>query len=329
MKALKITGILFFILSVLNACVEENLHIRSADKIAVKEFKTQNCIVVVIDGLRYTEGWGDSSHSYIPYLAGEMAGKGVINTSFYNLGDTYTSAGHSNITTGFYQSLNNSGEEIPDNPSFFQIWNQIKHNAQFSTWIITSKDKLFVLSDCKNTEWKGKFNPSANCGIDGLGFGSGYRDDSLTTVKAIEILNNYHPNLVLINFREPDFSAHSGNWDNYLKGIRQSDKNLHKIEQFLESNPFYKNTTTLFVTSDHGRHSEGIADGFVSHGDTCNGCRHLIFYASGPDFKSNCIISSQYEQIDLPVTIGKLMGFQIKGSSGKVMNDLFLRTRSN
>ena len=291
----------------------------------VRDYKTKNVIIVVVDGLRYSEGWGDASHQNIPQMAGILAKEGVVNTHFYNMGDTYTSAGHTSITTGVYQSINNSGSELPKYPSIFQYWNQCYESNQLKSWIITSKDKLEVLANCNIRSWKGRYKPSVNCGVDGLGIGSGYREDSLTLKTALEILNKNHPNLVLINFRDPDYAAHSGSWESYVKGIRATDEYVFRLWKFLQTDTIYKSTTTLFVTNDHGRHLNDVGDGFAGHGDDCDGCRHISLFTCGPDFRKDTVTTVLREQIDLPVTVAELLGFSIPVSKGKVMTELFNR----
>ncbi|HEY3372923.1 MAG TPA: alkaline phosphatase family protein [Prolixibacteraceae bacterium] len=295
----------------------------TSNKTAAFPYKTRNVIVVVVDGLRYSEGWGDSTHQYIPHMAEISSKQGVIDTRFYNMGGTYTSAGHTSISTGIYQSINNGGLEYPKNASIFQYWNQATHNDRVKSWVITSKDKLAVLGDCTDEQWKGLYTPSVNSGIDGLGLGSGYRDDSLTLKTALEILQEDHPNLVLINFREPDYSGHSGVWTNYVEGIRKTDGYVYQMWQFLQNDSTYKNTTAIFVTSDHGRHLDNVAEGFMGHGDDCEGCRHLSFFAVGPDFKKGAVLNVFHEQIDISVTIAELLGFTFPNRTGKVMTELF------
>jgi len=290
-----------------------------------RDYQTQNVIVVIVDGLRYTEAWNDSTHKFMPRMANDLANIGVINTSFYNKGGTYTSAGHTSITTGIYQEIDNGGAELPENPSIFQYWNQAYGNDPLKSWVITSKDKLAILGNCKNPYWTDKFKPSVNSGVDGIGLGSGYREDSLTLKTAIEILKVHHPNMVIINFREPDYSAHSGIWENYVNGIRKTDEYVFRLWHFLQTNSYYTNTTTMFVTSDHGRHQDSVADGFAGHGDGCEGCRHLGFFACGPDFKNGITLNEPREQIDLPATIARLMGFELPNTKGKVMFELFGR----
>lgn len=285
------------------------------------KYKTKNVIVVIIDGARYSETWGDSSHQFIPYFANEISKNGIINTEFYNNGPTYTLAGHSALTTGNYQEINNTGVEIPMYPSVFQYFIKHKQISNNFAWIISSKDKLEVLNNCLTSSWKNTFSPSTNCGINGLA--SGYREDSISLVRLKETLTKYHPNLVLFSFRDPDYSAHTGIWSNYLQGITNTDKLTYQIWNFINNDPFYKNTTTLFITNDHGRHLDSVSTGFTSHGDTCMGCKHINFFAYGPDFKKSQIINTKRELIDIPATIAEILQIKTVYLKGEIMYELF------
>ena len=106
--------------------------------------------------------------------------------------------------------------------------------------------------------------------------------------------------------------------------MKKTDEYIYKIFEYLKEDPFYAGKTTVFVTNDHGRHLDGHKDGFVSHQDNCEGCRKINFFASGPDFKENVIMESGRDLIDIPVTIGELLGFTIEKSKGNVMTELFL-----
>ena len=287
------------------------------------KYKTQRVIVIVVDGPRYSETWGDESHRYIPHFA-EMAKNGVVCTQFYNDGYTYTSSGHAAVSTGFRQALENKkGTELPQKPSFFQYYLKKTQVEPSKAWIITSKDKLWILANCQDSLWKDKFSPSFSCGKGG--FGSGQRHDSLTFQKIMSVLKKDKPNLMLINFREPDHSGHKNDWKNYLKGIKDTDSLTWEIWKYVQKDSYYKDKTTLFVTNDHGRHLDGIKDGFVNHGDDCEGCRHINFYAFGPDFNQNVILNDQYVLVDIPATIAELMGFAMPQGQGKVMKSLFVK----
>ncbi|MGI9546129.1 MAG: alkaline phosphatase family protein [Flavobacteriaceae bacterium] len=283
-------------------------------------YQTRNVIIVVIDGPRYSETWGDPSHQHIPRMANELAAKGVVYTNFYNNGPTYTNAGHTAITTGHYQEIHNGGLELPQFPSIFQHWSRAYAKDSTANWIIASKDKLEVLSDCIDEEWNGQYKPATNCGNNGLG--SGYREDNTTYDRVTEILSAYQPQLVLINFKAPDTAGHANNWSDYLEGIMDTDEYIYDLWNFIETDSFYQGTTTLFVTNDHGRHLDEVADGFVSHGDDCEGCRHINLFACGPDFKQGTIIEIERQLIDIPVTIAELLEFEIPNGDGEVMHEL-------
>ncbi len=70
-----------------------------------KGYLTRNVFVVVIDGARYSESWGDSTRQNIPRMGNIISEIGVIYTQFYNNGTTYTLSGHTSITTGHYQEI--------------------------------------------------------------------------------------------------------------------------------------------------------------------------------------------------------------------------------
>lgn len=311
----------FIFLSVFASC-EKSTDDNSLEK-QVKNYQTENVIIVVVDGPRYTETWGDSSHQYQPRRANELAQEGVIYSNFYNNGVTFTNPGHTAIATGNYQELNNSGQELPQNSSIFQHW--LKDSGEDSTkaWLITSKDKLQVLANCLDSTWANSFMPANNCGVGGNGIGSGYRKDSLTFIQIQSILGTHHPKLALINFKEPDGAGHRNNWDDYIDGIRNTDEYVYQIWNMIQNDPVYSNKTTLFVTNDHGRHLDGHKDGFISHGDNCMGCKHINLFAAGPDFKSGVVLNNTREQIDISATVAELLGFDFPTGKGKLMRELF------
>jgi hypothetical protein len=288
----------------------------------VTSFATRNVIIVVVDGARYTETWGEPTRQYIPHRSALLS-QGVLCSNFYNQGTTFTVPGHAAICTGNYENLNNGGTEYPSHPSIFQYWQKTYKRPKEEAWVITTKDKLEVLSDCTDPAWKGAFRPFCDCGVNGLG--TGYREDSITVKEVKSKLSLYHSRMTIVNFKQPDASGHAADSLGYLQGILDTDNYIYQIWSFLQSDPFYKDRTTMIVTNDHGRHSAGHLDGYVSHGDTCLGCRHIEFFAMGPDLKKNYTCTTPYEQIDISATVAELMGFSMPGSKGKVMRDILER----
>ena len=79
------------------------------------------------------------------------------------------------------------------------------------------------------------------------------RSDILTFTIAMEYVQAKHPKIVHIGFGETDEFAHHGQYDRYLAQANQFDKFLADIWTMIQSDDFYKNKTTLFITTDHGR----------------------------------------------------------------------------
>lgn len=292
----------------------------SSEPVPDTGYKTKNVVVVVVDGARYTETWGDPSHKYIPKRYALLQ-QGVLCNAIYNDGTTTTVPGHTAVATGFYQYIPNDGTAYPEKPSFFQHWLQKYQQPASKAWVIATKDKLEVLSDCLQPDWQGKFRPMADCGVGGLG--TGYREDSVTFRKLQAVLTQNHPQLVLINFKQPDAAGHAADSAGYLKGIINTDTYISQLWDRLQSDDFYKDKTALFVTNDHGRHTAGHLNGYVTHGDSCDGCKHIELFALGPDFKRNYVSNVRYGQIDIASTVAALMKIEMPFANGKVISDIF------
>jgi len=290
----------------------------------VKPLKTKNIIIVVIDGVRSSEAW-DSIPGNIPNMSGQLKRRGVYFSNFRNDGYTYTNSGHTAITTGINQEIDNYGSELPAKPSIFQEWLKQTGKSTTSAWIVSSKDKLYILGNTADSLWQNTFMPSLNCGNNGPG--TGYRPDSLTLIEAQRVLATNRPNLMLINFMEPDGYAHAGNWPNYIRGITRDDRYVKQLYAFLQNDRYYKNNTTLLITTDHGRHLQSVDGGWVDHGDNCEGCRKIFLLAIGPDFKKGREVTTKHTLIDISATVAKMMGFEFKESQGQVMRELFSRKK--
>lgn len=287
----------------------------------VQLYKTQYVVILVIDGPRWTETFGDSTCALIPKMGKELVKDGVLYTNFRNEGSTTTTAGHTAITTGFYQSISNGGRELPKRPSMFQYYLKATNADKSKAWLVSSKGKLEVLANTRDKHWWNMYMPSTYCGPNGNS--SSYGGDAATFAKAGEVLRTYHPNLLLINLLEVDTHGHGNDWEGYKRGIQHCDQYAFDLWQLIQSDPELKDRTTLFITNDHGRHLDGHKNGFVNHGDKCEGCRHISLLAMGPDFKKGTIVSEKAEMIDIPATISEMLHFDMPTCNGKVLTSLF------
>lgn len=284
-------------------------------------YKTKYVVVLVIDGPRYSETYGDSTCKYIPRLGKELIHEGVFFADFKNNGPTYTNSGHTAITTGVYQRISNAGKELPKNPSFFQYYLKESGNDKSTAWLVSSKGKLEILANTKSKKWWNMYMPSTYCGSKGNS--ADYVGDMQTYNKVLEIIDYHKPKVMLINFLAVDATAHQNEWEEYLRSIQQSDEFAFQVWKAIQADSEMKDRTTLFITNDHGRHVDGHKNGFVNHGDKCAGCRKISLLAIGPDFKKDTIVQTPGELIDISATVAELMRFSMPTTKGRVLREMF------
>ncbi len=317
MRRLKNFLLVALILAGVGACA-------SAPGLRPTAYQAKNVIVLILDGPRESETWRDPKRAHIPHLNKELAPQGTLLIDFKANGPTYTSSGHTALCTGIYEDLENSkGSELPTHPSMFQAFRRASGLGANKAWVIVTKDKLAILGDTRDKAWQGKYKPKVWAGFKGKGLGSGYGEDPDTVAAVKEILTRDHPRLVLINLKHPDSGGHTGVWKNYIDGLEASDAYAAELWATVQADPFYRDKTAFIITHDHGRHLDGISTGFKDHGDACAGCRAISLLALGPDFKKGVEIESVGEQVDLPPTIGAILGFDIPWAKGRVLTEIF------
>ena len=77
--------------------------------------------------------------------------------------------------------------------------------------------------------------------------------DTLTYHFAKEYMHRYHPRFSFIGFDETDDYAHEGKYDAYLNTANTLDTYMQDLWNFVQSDPQYKDKTTIIITCDHGR----------------------------------------------------------------------------
>lgn len=268
---------------------------------------SQNVFLVVIDGARYTETFG-AQERYIPQLWNSLRKQGTLYTHFYNNGTTETNSGFSSLVTGTWQHLVNDGSEFPDKPTIFEYFRKHTNAPESTCFVISGKKKLHVLTSSRAADYGTPYR-AAFLTADSY-------DDIETWDQVVEVVQHKHPRLVVICFPEVDFEGHVGRWRGYLRALRQVDSLIALLWSRLQSDPFYKNSTTLLVTNDHGRHTDDTKE-FRNHGDSCEGCRHIMLLALGPNFTPNTVVVDTAYQIDIAPTIGAIMSFPTPYATGR------------
>jgi hypothetical protein len=265
---------------------------------------SQNVIIVVMDGARYSETFGSDS-LYIPHIWNQLRPLGTIWTNFYNDGLTKTDPGHATIATGVWQTIDNKGNGRPEQPTVFEYFRKYTKAPTKATAVVAGKQKLAILTYSTHPDYGAEYRA--------LSFISSTDISVLSDVK--NILSFNRPQIMMINLPSTDSAGHSGRWTEYLTAIHIADSLIWDLWQTLQSDSLYRNTTTLFVTNDHGRHDD-THGGFKGHGDSCEGCRHILCLAIGRGFHAHQIIKQRRTQCDIAPTVGELLSFPTPFSIG-------------
>ncbi|MFQ6617190.1 MAG: alkaline phosphatase family protein [Fidelibacterota bacterium] len=279
--------------------------------------KTENVVVVVIDGARYTETFGDTSHSFIPSMH-SISLEGSIVDSFYNDGYTYTRRAIPAIWTGAWTEVrdtvvNNISTQYTVLPTMFEYFRKQKG--------IRSDKVYYVLKFIVNL-WLMSYHQEYGPEYWPVYHSSGQDDEDVLN-EALSLLTLKQPKLLYVYFADVDHHGHSGVWESYTQAIQRVDSHVGILWSKIQESSNYRNRTAMIVTNDHGRHDDEHG-GFQNHGGDDEGCRHIMLLAVGPDFKKG-YTSNKYRTIrDIAPTIGYLLGFETEYSTGEVMRELFV-----
>ncbi len=286
--------------------------------------ENRKVFIIVIDGIRDSEGFEDPTHQYIPHLWNDLKPMGTLFTNFLIHSITLTTAVHATFTSGTIQDLPLYGlpiKAVQTEPSIFQYYRSQLGFSKTKTCIINGKGCIVKVGESLNPFFSiDAFEPYV--AFDGVNGPQG-PDDAMVHDRTLSIIDEYHPSLVMINFKDVDQKGHTGVWGDYTSAIQTVDSLVYSICQKILQDPFYQDETTIFITTDHGRHLDGIANGFVGHGDSCLGCRNIFLLVIGPNVKKDAVVEKQCYNMDIAPTVAALLGFQADFHSGRILHEMF------
>ncbi|RMG39179.1 MAG: hypothetical protein D6732_04430, partial [Methanobacteriota archaeon] len=276
-------------------------------------------MIIIIDGARYTETFGDPNHEYIPNMW-NLRTEGTYLTQFYNDSITYTSRAIPALWAGTWTEVrdtlyNGHNTSYSVKPTIFEYFRAQKNAPP--------EDCFYVLKFINNL-WLPSFHPDYGPSTWPQFHSVGFSDAEVAT-EAQWVLNTSHPRFIWVYLADVDNAGHSGVWSNYVNAIQKADSIVGVLWNTLQNDPFYQDSTYLFVTNDHGRHDD-LHGGFSGHGDGCEGCRHIMFLALGPDIKAG-FQSSQYRRIpDMAVSAAFLLGLDPEYATGEPISEMIQTT---
>ncbi|MBI2843262.1 MAG: alkaline phosphatase family protein [Armatimonadetes bacterium] len=282
--------------------------------LAGAKYSTQNVFICVMDGVRYSETFGDPSHKYIPHIWNDLRPQGTIYTNFYNAGITVTRPGHSSLVTGTWQTCSNDGPRM-SMPSIFDYYLDECKVPRSKVWIIFGKGSYAFSPATAFPQYADCPKPNFEAGV-----GEDADGDEKVLARVFHVMETDHPSLVLINFGHTDSSGHGGPFAEHTKAIQTCDEMMWRLWQKIQTDSAYKDKTTLILTNDHGRHDEPHGD-YNWHGCDCEGCQHIMLAVLGPDTPKNISISRRALLIDIAPTAGELLGFRTPLAKAEVLKD--------
>ena len=314
-------------------------------------------ILVIIDGVRRLELEGkakdDKGHSVamenvFPSLS-EMKKSGV----FYSEMKISNPAGislpaYSDIFAGRRQERIVTNSPIFSDfrshyPTIFEIVKTELNLAPNGVGLFSSWEKLCQIATQERRSTKGEFFKS--CGWQKGKYAKAEvfdesRADSDTFVEFIRELPKRHPILSVVHLGDADDEAHQEHdietsshvhygIFHYHQALRADDYYVGRIRELIDTDPFYKGTTYLFVTTDHGRDNVPDPNQWCNHGscrkhnngELCSGCTASFLLAVGPGLKAHSI-DRVVSHTDIAPTIAALLGVPMPSATGKPLEEI-------
>jgi len=322
--------------------------------------KTENIILVTLDGMRWQEVfsgaemrlitnksfvddttslkkifWNESiekrRHALLPFFWDVIAKQGQLYGN-RNLGSRvnttnkmwFSYPGYNEILTGFADDVTITSNDKFNNPNknvFEFIQSQKGYNnrvAAFTSWevfpYIINVDRSRIPVNSGVVAAKGNLTECEKL-LNELSFqlpndAGQTRLDALTFHYAFEHLKHNRPKILFISFDETDHYAHEGNYDRYLKSARYTDEMISSLWNWVQTQPDYKDKTTLIITTDHGRGNLNIDD-WKHHGAKMPNADEIWIAVLGPDTPSLGEVRNgqQLYQNQIAKTMASLLGW--------------------
>jgi hypothetical protein len=145
--------------------------------------------------------------------------------------------------------------------------------------------------------------------------------DELTFFITREIMREFAPRLILVNFWDMDV-AHWGSYSLYLQAITRTDRVTGMLWDEIQANPKYKDNTTVLILPELGRDGDqNASNGFLNHRTGDSSCRELWLLALGggvPVGETDRPVA----HVDVAATVAELLGVGLAPVTGKLLREI-------
>jgi hypothetical protein len=143
--------------------------------------------------------------------------------------------------------------------------------------------------------------------------------DCFTFQAALAYLKRKQPRVFYIGLGETDEWGHAGRYDQYLKAAHRVDDYLKTLWETVQSMPEYQGTTTMIVTTDHGRGDAPVE--WKSHGAKIRGSERIWIAVIGPDTPARRLeertAASPVTQSQVAATLAAFLGLDYRAFAPK------------
>ncbi len=210
-------------------------------------------------------------------------------------GRNFSYPGYNEILTGFADPKIDSNDKVPNQNVTVLEWLNGQDDFRSRVAAFGSWDRFPFIINC----WRSRVRVVAGWKpLVGMGLSSEERlmsrliaetprlwddccYDSFTFHAAFEYFKRQRPRVLYLALGETDEFAHAGQYPNYLRSALYFDQHLRFLWDTLQMMPDYRGTTTLIVTTDHGR-GDGPVE-WRSHGAEIKGSERIWIGVLGPD----------------------------------------------
>jgi hypothetical protein len=148
--------------------------------------------------------------------------------------------------------------------------------------------------------------------------------DAQTVYHAEQVLSRFKPSVMAMTLLDVDV-CHA-DFNGYLRGQQLADACVNHLWNFIQADAELRDTTTMIVLPEHGRHlfsngnnTDSLGRSGIDHGQGDNGDRDVWMLALGPDIAQGEVLaptgitqtgrgSGRYETIDAVMTAMGILG---------------------
>lgn len=147
--------------------------------------------------------------------------------------------------------------------------------------------------------------------------------DELTFFVAREVMREFCPRLMLVNFWDMDV-AHWGAYSLYLQAVTKTDRLCGMLWEEVQSNPAYRGNTTLLVLPELGRDGDqNTANGFLNHRSGDPACRNVWMLALGAGIDKG-ETDRPVSHVDVAATAASVLGMRAGEMEGRRVREILV-----